>query len=373
LRIGLSILTRAGDSLWNSGIGQNVLHLAELLEALPFIERVSLIDCGDHGAVPADAPDWARRFPVLSPAQAEEADLDVALEMAGGLDPAWIARFRARGGKLVWHICGQPYAGLIEPSLFGRPGYWSDAQRADEIWLLPKDEAFAPLMRAVHRCPVRIAPYLWSRRVLDMSIRALGAEGARFGHRADAGGAAIAVFEPNISPIKTCLPAMLICDQAERLRPGAVASLRLYNTLHLAGQRTFDAALESLDLHKAGKVTLAERDYFVRAMGMASIVVSHQLACAQNYLYLDALAGGYPLVHNSALFRDVGYYYEGDDLDAGARQILHAIDAHAAQRARYEQASARVMARLDPAHPDNRSAYARLLLSLTQGGRGRAA
>lgn len=375
VRIGLSILTHAGHSLWNNGIGQNVLHLAELLDALAFVERVALIDCGDQRALPPDMPDEARRFAVLSPQEAEDG-LDVAIEMAGGLDAKWIARFRARGGALVWHICGQPYSGLIEPSLFGKPGYWSDAGRADEIWLLPKDEAFAPLMRTVHRCPVRIAPYLWSPAILDASVLSLGAEAGAFGYRAGAasqpGGAAVAVFEPNISPIKTCLPAMLICDLAERLRPGCVRRLRLYNARHLAGQATFDFALASLDLHKAGKVELEGRDYFARAMGEASIVLSHQLLCTQNYLYLDALHGGYPLVHNSPLFRDVGYYYEGDDLADGARQLLRAIDEHDADLAGYEARSARALERLHPRAPDNLSAYARLLLGL-ESARGRRA
>ena len=41
----------------------------------------------------------------------------------------------------------------------------------------------------------------------------------------------------------------------------------------------------------------------------ANIVVSHQLDCPQNYLYLDTIYGGYPLIHNSLHFSDIGYYY----------------------------------------------------------------
>lgn len=373
MRIGLSILTYAGHSIWNNGIGQNVLHLAELLDGLPFVERVVLLDCGDQRALPPDLTGPAARFPVLTLQEAEGA-LDVAVEMAGGLDPAWAARLRARGGRVVWHICGQPHSGLIEPAMFGKPGYWSDPHRADDIWILPKDEAFAPMLRGLYRSPVHVLPYLWSRQVLDASLAALGLTHS-FGYRTGslAAGARIAVFEPNISPIKTCLPPMLLCDVAARQASEAVASLILFNASHLAGRATFDFAFDNLTLMKAGRVETRGRDYFARAMGEANMVVSHQLECTQNYLYLDALAGDYPLIHNSPLFRDVGYYYPDTDLEEGARQVLRAWREHDVALDDYRARSRCMMETLHPANPVNKAAYARRLLGLTAPRRSHAA
>lgn len=373
MRIGLSILTYAGHSIWNNGIGQNVLHLAELLDGLPFVEKVVLLDCGDQRALPPDFTGEASRFPVLTLQDAADS-LDVAVEMAGGLDPVWASRLRARGGRVVWHVCGQPYSGLIEPSLFGKPGYWSDPHRADEIWILPKDEAFAPMLRGLFRCPAHVMPYLWSRQVLDASMTSLGLT-EEFGYRAGAmaAGARIAVFEPNISPIKTCLPPMLLCDLAAREEPQAVARLILFNAQHLAGRPTFDFAFDNLSLAKAGRVETRGRDYFARAMTGADMVVSHQLECTQNYLYLDALAGGYPLVHNSPLFRDVGYYYPDTDLAEGARQVLRAWREHDASLDDYRARAQRVMESLHPNRRSNRDAYARRLLGLMTNRGSRAA
>ena len=181
--------------------------------------------------------------------------------------------------------------------------------------------------------------------------------------------ARIAVFEPNISPIKTCLPPMLIADGAARLAPEAVGSLALYNTKHLAGRPTFDFALSNLSLSGMGRVELFERDYFARAMQANTLVVSHQLECTQNYLYLDALHGGFPLVHNSPFFTEVGYYYPGDDLEEGARQVLRAWREHDSHLEEYRRRAAQALAATHPHTKANRDAYARRLIEATQPAR----
>ncbi|MFD2781245.1 DUF2827 family protein [Novosphingobium pokkalii] len=48
MRIGISIITHAGQNIWNNGIGQHVYHLATLFRHLPFVEAVYLLNCGDQ-------------------------------------------------------------------------------------------------------------------------------------------------------------------------------------------------------------------------------------------------------------------------------------------------------------------------------------
>ena len=52
MRIGLSLLTHEGQNIWNNGIGQNVFHLACALAAVPFVEKVLLVNTGDQQATP---------------------------------------------------------------------------------------------------------------------------------------------------------------------------------------------------------------------------------------------------------------------------------------------------------------------------------
>ncbi|CCJ06870.1 DUF2827 domain-containing protein [Methylocystis sp. SC2] len=368
MRVGLSVLTRAGQSLWENGIGQNVVFLADLLKNAPLVEGVCLLDCGDQGALPGDAPAEFRSLPLIPLGSAGDV-VDVAIEIAGGLDIEWVRRFRARGGKIVCHICGQPYAALVEFSVFDRSGYWGDPTRADEVWILPKDRAFAPMLRSMHRCPVEIVPYLWAPNVLEDSITKARSEGLEFGYRPGPGGvksgARIGIFEPNLSPIKTCVISAMICDALNREAGPVVESVNLYNGAHMQGQTTFDFFRHSLSLHDENKIAVHGREYFVRAMSRScNVVISHQLQCEQNYLYLDALYGDYPLVHNSPLFAHVGYYFEDCDITEGVNQLRRACLTHDENLERYRARARAEMDRLSPHNPANAAAYVRRLIAL---------
>ena len=375
MRIGISILTRAGHDLWSSGIDQNVYHLACLLDAIPFVERVVLIDTGDQGHPPRNAGPLGERFALLSPTQAQDC-IDVAIEMSGGLDMEWLARFRARGGKVVLCVCGQPYAALIEPATFNRPGFFAFPERCDELWLLEKDWPFAAMMSALHRCPVFELPYLWAPCFLDERIEAAAKEGLSYGYvpgAFESAGVIPAILEPNISPIKMGLIPYLACEMVQRLSPQTLGQVHLMNSQHMAEQSSFIFFIQNSDIYRAGKLGIGARDYISHVMGRgANMVVSHQQDCAQNYLYLDALYGAYPLVHNSPWLGDLGYYYDGSDVAAAASAIMRARQIHDEGLDRYRASADALIARLSPTHGDNRSAYARRLVGLSAQGRAAA-
>jgi hypothetical protein len=96
----------------------------------------------------------------------------------------------------------------------------------------------------------------------------------------------------------------------------------------------------------------------------ADAVVSHQWQNDQNYMYLDALYGGYPLVHNSSWMREAGYYYPGFDAQEGARQLLLAAQKHDATLADYRARSQRLFDAVNPFSQANLDAYADRLLHL---------
>ncbi|WP_083836152.1 DUF2827 family protein [Sphingomonas elodea] len=364
MRIGISIFTQADQNIWNNGIGQNVYHLATLCEQLPFVEAVYLLNCGDTDAVPAGAGEAGARFPLLTLRNAIDS-IDVAIEVSGALDSEWIDRFRARGGRIAYHICGQPYAALVDHTTFGRTGCFVRPDRCDEVWLLEKDASFAAMVGSLHRCPVTVVPYLWAPNFLMESFTG---GGESFGYRKGAlssDTATVAIFEPNLSPIKTGIIPFLIAEEVERIEPQAIAAVKFMNAAHLAEHYTFSALIRSSNLGRNGKVSLHQRDFFSHVMGRgANVVVSHQLECSQNYLYLDAIAGGYPLIHNSPLFAQVGYYYPESDVAAGAHQLLRAWREHDRELPAYKAAAATKIASLSPFDRHNQNAYARRLLDL---------
>lgn len=85
IRIGISVVTHQGQNIWQNGLGQNVIFLAEALQRLPFVESVSLIDVGDQNAMPPQVDLSSRKVRIMRAADATN-HVDVIFEMGGALD-----------------------------------------------------------------------------------------------------------------------------------------------------------------------------------------------------------------------------------------------------------------------------------------------
>ncbi|KWC57884.1 DUF2827 family protein [Burkholderia ubonensis] len=372
MRIGISVLTHAGQNIWENGLGQNVFHLARLLRTLPFVEDVLLLNCGDQSCLPGDVEADGAGFRLIAPRDATDL-IDVAIEMAGGLDVSWLDHLRAQGKKVVYHCCGQPYTALIEPTIFGGGGYFSRSERCDEIWTLPRDRGFHRMLESLYRCPVYDVPYLWAPEFLERRAASLrGDHGIEFGYRPQPRkdytfrALRVAVLEPNISVTKVCSIPMLICDAAFRTNEDAVAELHLLNTIQMKDHPTFVHLANSLDLTKNGKVRFEQRHDFAGYMSQfGDAVVTHQWQHDQNTLYLDALYGGYPLIHNSSWLGAAGYYYPDSDIPGGACRLIEASRNHDENFYTYRRSATQFLGTLNPLHTTNLAAYARSLLRLT--------
>jgi hypothetical protein len=337
MRVGVSVFTHTGQSIWENGLGQNVFFLVQLLRTLPLVTDVVLLNCGNQER----------------------------------LDTEWLDHLRSLGKKVVFFCRGQPYAGLAEPGIFQRQGYFSRAQRCDEIWIFPKDRLFKPLLETLHRCPVREVPFLWHPLFVKQRADVLAKAGFPFGYvpreqKGEPRSLRTAVFEPNSSVLKCCAIPMLVCDSAYRAAPESVAHLRVLNSIQFKEHPTFACLTRSLSLYKHSKIHLDHRHDFVGYMSQfADAVVAHQWQNEQNILHLDALYGGYALIHNSPWLAELGYYYEDSDIQAGGQQLLKAARQHDAGHASSMSRNRAFLTRLSPYSAENCTRYSHRLLHLS--------
>jgi hypothetical protein len=378
MRIGISVLSHHGQNIWQNGLGQNVIFLAELFQRLPIVQSVQLIDVGDQGAMPPQVDLASRNIRIMSVHDAAD-EVDVIIEMSGALEAQWLDLMRARGKKVVLYCCGQPYVALSEPAIFGKPAYASRPDRCDEVWYLPKDTALAPMMRLLHRCDTHEVPFIWHPQFVKRRMQEVEAFGLRYGYEAPTtkdsstekpgrAGLRVAIFEPNISVVKTSSVPMLACDEAYRADRTAVAMMHVLNTLHLKDHPTMLHLANSLDLVREHKARFHGRHDIVGFMAQhADAVVSHQWQNEQNYSYLDALYGDYPLIHNSPWLKEAGYYYQGFDAREGASQLQRAAMWHATDLSDYRARSQCVFDAVDPFNQCNLDAYAARLLHVCRG------
>ncbi|ASR43599.1 hypothetical protein BEN78_09660 [Xanthomonas citri pv. mangiferaeindicae] len=364
LEVGITLYVRRGQqSIWENGIFQNCFLLATLLLCAPRVGSVRLVNGGDGD--PTQSGDFlaASPVPVIDLATALD-ELDVVIELSAQLDPTWAQAFREKGGRIVAMHVANDYVIDIERMIYGlAPGMRASGVVYDSVWTLPSFEATcASYYRHVLGAPVRTMGHLWSPAMLE--------------HRAAESGVAfeyvpgrtrwrLAVCEPNICSVKTCHIPMLVCDVAHRQAPDVIVHLRVHNTLQMKANPDFVAFARSLDLVNHGIATFEPRLPIADILGVsADALVSHHWENAQNYLYYEALWGGFPLIHNSALLGGCGYRYRDFDCEDGARALRRAHAMHDASLAGYRRDARAFLDTLHPANPDNVRQYEAALEAL---------
>jgi hypothetical protein len=333
LRIGIAIDIRneAEDILVN-GIRQNALYLAKLFQHSPLKHTVMLVDMTAMTQTRTRPWDTAR-FPVRLFDETKDA-LDVLIQLDGPIGEEQTRYLKARGTRLVSYCCGSEYAQIAEAMIFNRR--LSDTvfinQQYDATWMTPRVmETSASFFSTLRRSPVQLVPFVWDPICLNTNASNLPFQGEYRPRGGEASAAKrLAVMEPNIDVLEFCLYPLLIADRAFQSVGDAIGYLHVTNAEHLARQSPdFCGIAQYLDLVRKSKASFVGR-YDTRQFlsQHTDIVISHQWEPALNYLYFDVCWSGYALVHNAQFFREVGYYYGGNDLEEGARQLIHAIRHH---------------------------------------------
>ncbi|MBI0159182.1 hypothetical protein BGI05_08990 [Snodgrassella alvi] len=371
MRIGISVITHANQNIWENGMSQNIIFLVQSLKAIPFVKSVDLINVGGQPGMAEQIDLSLFDLRLLSEQEAEDA-FDVIIELAGALNPQWLALQRARGKKVVFYCVGQPYVGLAEFNVFEKPTSFPPVDRSDEVWVLPKDKDYIPMLRTMYRCPVHVTPYLWDPMFISRRKQEISEHGFYFGWRGNLQDGVktplnVAIFEPNISVVKTSSIPMLACDEAYRAEPQSIGMMHVLNTLHMKDHLTMLYLANSLNLVKDHKACFYGRHDIAGFMSQhANAVVSHQWCNDQNYLYLDALYGDYPLIHNSPWLKEfgAGYYYPDFNAAEAGRQLIFAWQHHEENLGNQRQASQALFKATSPLTEANIAAHVQLLSNL---------
>ena len=372
LHIGITIgLVHAGESLWNNGIKQNAVFLAEALRHCPNVASVRLLNTT---AVPVtSALPWdLQRWPTVAFDAALDAPepLHVLIELGGQVSAEQTTQLRARGTRLVSYCAGAEYVYAMESVLFRRPHFGLSLfvnTRYDDIWMVPQvAELNSSHFQTLRRRAPKVVPFVWDPVLLEQRAAALP-NGGRYRPRGPRP-RRIGVMEPNLDIVKFCLYPALIADAAYRQRPESIALLQVTNAERIAREsEEFIALMHHLDLVRDGKaVFLGTHETPQFLAEHCDAMVSHQWENALNYFYLEVCWQGYPLVHNARLCADLGYYYPDHDLNAGAAQLLHAFDTHDLDAAGWRERQRTLIGRYRPGHPDVTAPYTELLEQLMQ-------
>jgi hypothetical protein len=365
LKIGITLGLRAADeSLWVNGIKQNALNLAMAFQNSPHAHQVILLNTTHVAITPALPWDLAR-FPTRPFAEAKD-DLDVVIELGGQISAEQTDYLKSRGTRIVSYCCGAEYVLNMEAMIFRRP-LWTEIfcnQRYDAIWVIPQ---VADLSRGyfetLRRREARLAPFVWHPLALEAKVASLPNLGE---YRPRLGPKRLSVMEPNRDVLKFCLYPIFIAERAFRQDPESISFLHVLSADDLATHvPEFIGVMMLLDIVRAGKASfigMQENPDFLAAY--TDIVISHQWGLPLNYFYLEACWQGYALIHNAELCREIGYYYPGNDLEAGVQAVRAALEGHDVAWEDYRHRQRRLIDRFLATNRDLIATYDRLLFDL---------
>lgn len=368
LRIGITLaLKRYDESIWTNGIKLNVLILLHLLKNSKKNYDVKILNTSN----PSPDDTTARRKPsYLEDVEIVELagdqilnDLDLIIVMGSQMHEETILKFKAikPSNRVIAYKCGNNYLISAESCIFKNEEIknYQIETSYDEIWHIPQLlETNPSFFKTLYRTNVVQIPFVWHEKFLESSLKEIDESFKRGRFKKDSKyipkkEKVICVMEPNINIYKFCLIPILIVEESFRTEVGKerIKDLMVTNANELKDKDAFKGIVKHLDIFKAGKISAESRyqiSFFLSQH--ADIIISHQMCLPLNYLYFDACWMGYPVLHNAPLVKDMGYYYEGFNVDEG-RDVLNDILLHHDER--IDEYMTRSKGAIERYHADN--------------------
>jgi hypothetical protein len=345
----LATATITEDNVFANGLFQNVFVLYRMFDAMgyaPILFVNNLPSSLDNIPGPIRS---CRMITVETVAKDPIQNLLCLIEIGMSFDPSVRRMVKILGGKRYKLYLGNILNIDIETPMFYPANHFPHhvVGELDAIWTSPHYAQHAEYASYINhvRPPSRIedmiAPYVWDPCFLDRD-RPI---------RWQPGPEVLIIMEPNISFQKTAFVPLLIAKAAGRAAV-VVNGDRLKQISHF-----MDNILPGL-----GPVELLPRMDIRSVMSTwpSATFILHNVNNEFNYMTLELMWAGFPVIHNSPSWAKFGYFYSGSDI-AGAVKQLGQTATHASRRETYAAHAAMIAWRYSPYNPVVQTAWKRLL------------
>lgn len=350
--------------LYVNGIGQNAIFFYDLLTRIGKYEVHFIVDGNDYH--------------YLTEMKYNQVHTDSALKEGFGIVFTFCFRLsldkymklRQAGAKNVFYNCGNIYILESETCVYpckenARSPLYQKFNVFDACWNIPQmTNTNHHYLKTLLRCDVTQVPFIWSPQLVDQPENA-------YKKRSDV--KSIAIFEPNLSIMKWAFPPLLVCENAyrgfDRANKHKIKNVYIMN---VNDKKTFHKdnliqLTDCLDLRTDGKITMEARHRTMYIMTQyADIAVSHTWENYLNYVYFDVAWMGWPIVHNGKLCKEVGYYYDEFDYEAGGAVLKDVILHHDANADAYLARNRAYLQQFLPTNAELQTKYDGLIAGLMQ-------
>jgi hypothetical protein len=359
--ITLATATIHSDSLFANGLFQNVFILYKLLDSMGYAPILLVNEKPDDlNKVPSILRNV--RMVIAEEILRNSIPVYLNIEIAMSIDPGMRKYMRERGGRTVKLYLGNILNIDIETPIFYPAVHFAHhvVGELDEIWVSPhykQHHEYAGIINKIG--PAKIAPYVWDPCILTLG----GTRQFKWRPKLEGEPQVFVILEPNISFQKCCLIPLLIVEKLYRETKGNFSVL-LGNSERLQTNPFFTKTiLPTLSLYKDDRLKFSGRNIITSVMNdyPSSIAIAHQWNNQYNYMTLEYLVSGFPVVHNAPDWSDAGYYYEGSSIEKGVETLKNVINFHGSSLEQYAAGAAALQWRHSPYNPEVHKAWQGLL------------
>jgi Protein of unknown function (DUF2827) len=345
------------EQLWANGLFQNIFILYKLFESVGYIPFLLVDDNKKHRDSKLyeqfrtiDAHEWVQK----------PFKLYAYIEMGMSCGPQIRGLFKQAGAKTFKLYLGNILNIDIETPMFHPGTNFSHhvTGEIDTILVSPHYDFHQEYSAAINGVypSVKIAPYVWEPLFIKDLV-------GTYKHRAGPP-YSFTIIEPNISFQKSSLIPIMICEAYYRKRPEKVHEVIAVNGNKLLESPYFKNTLfPTLELQKVGKLHMLPRaDTRSLAKNFPSnILIQHTVNNEYNYIFLEHLMMGFPVIHNFSALKDYGYYYEGDSIQEAVALIDKVTQTHHMRVEAYKAAANQLHWNFSISNPANMKGWMDIL------------
>lgn len=367
----LSTATITDENIYSNGLFQNVFVFYRMFEAMGYAP-IMLIS--EKPKTIQGIPEMMRRCRMMVTEDMLKQPMPnvvALLEIGMSLDPVVRQFIKMIGARLFKVYLGNILNIDVEIPIFMPSNHFAHhvVGRNDMILVSPHYGQHAEYASYINQvAPPKdlakmIAPYVWDHNILTRN----GSRVVQWRAPVKPEEEIFVVMEPNISFQKSGLVPLLILEKWYREvgKPrGWKGSIQVVNGERYSMVPHFvHNVMPVLDLFKDARVELLGRRDIVSTLAAfpSATFLLHNLNNEFNYMTLELLWCGFPVLHNSPSWLEFGYGYQEADLATGAALVETIRGGHGDRLETYRAHAATLAWRYSPYNPEIQAAWSKII------------
>jgi hypothetical protein len=362
----LATATITTENMFSNGLFQNVFLLYRMFDAMGWTPLL-LVNTKPKNM--DGVPDVIKHCRVITAEDLVKQPIPIKayIEIGMSLDSSLRRFLKMTGARICKLYLGNILNIDVETPVFYPGMHFSHhvVGEMQEIWVSPHYGQHSEYAAALNHVDPggdrqKIAPYVWDPCMITDD----GRRRIQWRPRREDEPERIIIMEPNISFQKSSLVPIMAMERWFRKHPDWKGEIHVFNGERLNMTPFFkESILPTLELHKAGKITLLGRSDIVSitAQYPSATFLLHQWNNEYNYMLFELLWCSFPVIHNAQSWSPYGYFYNGSDLDE-LGHLYDEVSARHNERLETYRSHARALAwKHSPYNPEIQKGWSDLL------------